>query len=236
MRIVRMRWDMAICFFLAVATIVGLFKLDEKTKFSDKVFHVISSIKLPGEGNKDVSDGEVGGYATDDLPVLETEEEIRDCDGYFTIKMTLSEFYDMYTVPAQKENYEYKVIELENNKLLAVKLNKAKVQKVEKDNRTIVTLPTGVCVYEDSEVYEKMKKWYEEYDIIDDFYIDMDGKAKSNQIANSISTGEMIFFIFMEVGLPVLFMAFAIGVVLLYHVIGVKIGIFPPLRLKNKED
>lgn len=236
MRIVRMRWDMAICFFLAVATIVGLFKLDEKTKFSDKVFHVISSIKLPGEGNKNVKDGEVGGYATEDLPVLETEEEIRDCDGYFTIKLKLKSFNSMNAVSVHEENYRYMLLELEDDKLLAVKLNKDKAQKVEEENSTMVILPTGVCVYEDSEVYEIMKKKYEEYDIIDDFYIDMDGKAKSNTITTSISTGEMIFFAIMNIGMPVLFMAFAIGVVLLYHVIGVKIGIFPPLRLKNKED
>lgn len=230
MRIVRMRWDMAICFFLMVVTMLGLFKLGEKVGLLDKAGDMISSIKLPGEGKgKNVPDGEVGGYATEDLPILETEEEFRDCDGYFTVKVTSS--YNLGSVQGKK--YNWKVLKLDNNKMVAVKLNSDKVQKIEEGNKKVEILPTGVCVYKDCEAYALMKQHYSRYDIIDDFYIDMDGKANSSKATPSWA---MFLFGLLMIGAMVLFLAFVLGITMLYHSIGVKIGIFPPIFLRNKKE
>lgn len=229
MRVVRMRWDMAICFFLMVATVFGLIKLDEKIGFAEKAIDAISSMELPGD-NTDVPDGEVGGYATEDLPILETEEELRECDGYFTMKMTPARLYNMGSVQGKK--YSWRILKLDNDKLVAAKFNSDKIQEVKDGSLDMVILPTGKCVYEDSEAYAIMKEQHGNHDIIDDFYIDMDGKAESSK---ALPSWTMLFLVVIEIGVPVLFLAFMLGVTMMYHAIGVKIGIFPPIFVRNKK-
>lgn len=230
MRVVRMRWDMAICFFLMVVTILGLIKLDEKLGFAGKVIDAISSIDLEGKG-EEVPDGEVGGYATDDVPILETEEEIRNCSGYFTMKMTSSRLYNRGTVEGKK--YTWRVLKLDNDKLVAAKFNDDKVKETEEGSGSIVILPTGKCVHEDSEAYGLIAERYKKDEVIDDFYIDMDGKANASK---ALPSWTMAILVVMEVALPVLFLAFVLGITMFYHSIGVKIGIFPPIFVRKKKN
>lgn len=227
-----MRWDMAVCLVLMMLTVIGLIKLDDKTEFVnkalDKAFNMLES---SSDQVTDVPDGEVGGYATEDLPRLSSEEELRDSEGYFTMEMTAVHLYNMGTV--RGEENDFNIVKLDNDRLVAIKLNKEKIKEVKDGNTTKLILPTGVCVYEDSEAYVLMWKWNEKYDIVDDFYIDMDGEANySKAVSADMMMGGAVAI---EGIMPIVAFAMMIGIILLYHMIGVKIGIFPPIFERKKK-
>ncbi|MBD5088801.1 MAG: hypothetical protein HDT30_08360 [Clostridiales bacterium] len=93
-------------------------------------------------------------------------------------------------------------------------------------------MPTGVCVHEDSEAYALMRKWNENYAVVDDFYIDMDGMADYSTTA--LSDKMMGILLVIECILPIVAFAGMIGTIFFYHWIGVKIGIFPPIFNRKK--
>lgn len=231
MRVRTMRWDMAVCLGLMVLTVLGLLKLNDKIEFGNKV---LDMLKPYFDEVTEVPDGEVGGYATKDLPRLETEEEIRNVKGYFTMEMTYIELYNMGTVEGMENTWN--VVKVDNGRIVAIKLNTNKIQEIKNDSNYEGSykqiLPTGTCVHGDSEVYELLKKMYKEYEVVDDFYIDMDGMAGSSKV---VASNEMMgILIFLESFLPIIAFAGAMGIIFLYHWIGVKIGIFSPIFNRNK--
>lgn len=231
MRVRTMRWDMAVCLGLMVLTVLGLLKLNEKIEFGNKF---LDMLKPYFDEVTEVPDGEVGGFATKDLPRLKTEEEIRNVKGYFTMEMTYIELYNMGTVEGMENTWN--VVKVDNGRIVAIKLNTNKIQKIKNDSNYEGSykqiLPTGTCVHRDSEVYELLKKRYKEYEVIDDFYIDMDGMAGSSKV---VASNEMMgILIFLESFLPIIAFAGAMGIIFLYHWIGVKMGIFPPIFNRNK--
>lgn len=238
MKIRRMRWDMAVCLVLMMLTVLGLIKLDDKIGFVNKVFDIMEPYFNPVT---EVPDGEIGGYATKDLPRLETEEELRNADGYFTMEMTVVDLYNMGSVTG--EEYYWNIVKLDNDRLVAIKLNKDKLQEVKDGRGDKLILPTGVCVHGDSEAYALIRgKWDDllkiGYTVVDDFYIDMDGMADSAKVLSS-DTNSWVEFVTKSIHthlagmIPVLAIAVFLGLIFLYHWIGVKIGIFPPIF--NKE-
>lgn len=241
MKLKRMRWDLAICLVLMILTVLGFIKLDEKIGFANKALDRIFDKMEPYLNPvTEVPDGEVGGYAVKDLPRLETEEELRNADGYFTMEMTVVHLYNMGDVTG--EEYCWNILQLDNDKLVAVRLNKDKLQEIKDGSGDKVILPTGVCVHENSEAYALIReKWNTlpetVYTVVDDFYIDMDGKAGFAKVHKNrwieLILGNMHTFLFGI--MPVLAFAVFLGIIFLYHWIGVKIGIFPPIFNKREK-
>lgn len=227
MRVKRMRWDMAVCLMLMSLTVLGIIKLNDKTEFLNKA---LDRMEPYLNQVTEVPDGEIGGYATEDLPRLETEEELRESDGYFTMEMTAVHLYNMGTVMG-KENC-WNVVKLDSGSLVAIKLNKNKLQEVKDGSRDKLILPTGVCVHEDSEAYALMRKWNGNYEVVDDFYIDMDGMADYSTTV--LSNKMMGILMVIECIMPIVAFAGMIGTIFFYHWIGVKIGIFPPIFNRKK--
>lgn len=61
----------------------------------------------------------------------------------------------------------------------------------------------------------------------------MDGEANSS---NAVSDNMMMGVVSAIISImPIIAFAFMIGIILLYHMIGVKIGIFPPIFERKKK-
>ncbi len=126
------------------------------------------------------------------------------------------------------EEYEWHMMELENGKIVAMRINFDAIQELDGEDYDKCILPVGECVYdEDCEAYNLIKRECRDYEVIDDFYIDMDGDAgHSKTVPQGLVMGALVAI---EILVPVVALAAFVGLTLFFHMIGVKIGIFPPL-------
>lgn len=84
-------------------------------------------------------------------------------------------------------------------------------------------------------MYAQLKQmWGDKHNIVDDFYIDMDGIADSSRSTSSNTM--MGILIGLETIFPIVIFAAMVGIIMLYHMIGVKIGIFPPVFIGKKKE
>ena len=83
----RMRWDMAVCFILTMLCIVGISELDNKIGFFKKGFDAMEEA-VSSDQSTSIPNGEIGGFATEDTPRIEPEEEaLRKTDETFTMEV-----------------------------------------------------------------------------------------------------------------------------------------------------
>lgn len=222
----RLRGDMAICFALTILCVIGISKLDEKTGFFERGFDAVEEA-LSTDSSKVVPDGEIGGFATEDTLRINPEEDaLRNTNGAFTMEVNYVDVINRGTVTGNE--YEWHMMELENGKLVAIRINFDKIQDVQKGNFNNAVLPVGVCVYsEDCEAYHLIRQRWNDCEVIDDFYIDMDGEAGySKTIPQGIVMGILVAI---HILIPILIFGLLLGLTLLFHRIGYRLGIFPPL-------
>lgn len=226
MRSRGVRLDLFICMLLAALMFWGIWQVADYFGVLEKAFDAIGNAVSE---EKEVADGEVGGFATEDTPIVSTMEEISQMaqDGkVFTIETTRMK-YTNYGV-FQGGNYDWRILRLEGNYAIAVKLNTKKIKRGE--NIDDMTLPVGQVIPEAPAALDEMQKCIEGTDdtLIIDAYIDMDGEAKATYISSTMQATMIIIWIISAV-IPLLLFALYIVSVLWIHSFFAKRGIFPPV-------
>lgn len=73
---------------------------------------------LSSDQSTNILDGEIGGFATEDTPRIEPEEEaLRKTDGTFTMEVKSVKFLNRGSVTG--DEYSWHMMELENGRLVA---------------------------------------------------------------------------------------------------------------------
>lgn len=226
MRSRGVRLDLFICMVLAALMFWGIWQVGSYFGVLEKAFDAIG--KAVSE-EKEVADGEVGGFATEDTPVVSTMEEIVQMaqEGkVFTIETTRTRYtnYGLF----QGGNYEWRILCLEGDQAIAVKLNSKKIKRGESIDDAL--LPVGQVIAEPPAVLDQMKDAVEgtEDTLIIDAYIDMDGEAKATYISPTMQTAMVIIWMITAV-MPLGVFALYIVSVLWIHSFFAKRGIFPPV-------
>ena len=229
----RMRWDMTVCFILTMLCIVGISELDNKIGFFKKGFDAMEEA-VSSDQSTSIPNGEIGGFATEDTPRIEPEEEaLRKTDETFTMEVKSVKFLNRGSVTGNE--YSWYMMELENGKLVAMRINFDKIQDAEGRNFNNSILPVGKCVHDTNcEAYDLIRENYSDCEVIDDFYIDMDGDAGYSKALPKGAT--MGILVAIEILVPILAMVLLVGLTLLFHMIGCKLGIFPPIFRKKQEQ
>lgn len=220
------RLDLFICMIIAGALFAGIWFVGDKIGLLELVFDGIEAMV---DGSKDVPDGEVGGYATEDTPCVSTVQELAVMaqEGKtFTIE-TSSGKYSNYGVLSGTD-YDWHILELDDGRAIALKLNTKKIQDSESSWKNI--LPVGKIVPEEPEILEDMAEMLSDSSLvyISDAYIDMDGEAKTTYISGGMKAAILIMGIGVMV-MPIALFVLYIAAILWIHSLFVKKGIFPPV-------
>lgn len=221
----RIRSDLFICLLLAIGICFGLYKLGDSTGIILKLFDSFDNKKVV-----EIPTDEVGGIASDELPVVTTLAEMKKADSNFTMKMPYVSYLNFGTI--DDSEYHYRVLKIEDSSTVIVaRVNSDNLQK----EGEYYTLPAGTLVHETPGVADLLIDRYgDRYKTITDYYIDMDGIAGTSKI----NSGFMAFSLIITAVIP--FVAFLLFMLLIFglHAIGVKIGIFPPIfhRTKRNKD
>lgn len=228
----RIRLDLFICMIITTALFAGIWFVGDKIGLFDIVFDGIGNMV---DSTQDVPDGEVGGYATEDTPRVSTIEELvimAQKDKTFTIETSAVKYYNYGLLTG--EEYEWRILTLDDDKAIALKLNTEKIQ----DSKTlgINILPVGKVVMEEPEILEEMGEMLSDSAVtcIADAYIDMDGEAKSTYISFGMKSAMLIIGIVTMI-LPIVLFALYMVTIFWVHSLFVKKGIFPPV-FPNKRD
>ena len=223
----RIRLDLFICMLLATALFAGIFFVGDKLDLMEKFFDGLETVVT---GTKDVPDGEVGGYATADTLRVSNVEELAAAaqEGKtFTVE-TSSVKYTNFGV-FTGDNYDWRILKLDDGVCFAVKLNTKKIQNG--DELSTKILPVGKLVEEAPGALEDMKEELEGADIagfIVDVYIDMDGEANSTYVSPNTNTVMIVLSVVMS-ALPLLLFVLYMVTIFAIHSVFVKKGIFPPV-------
>lgn len=220
------RLDLFICMIIVTAIFWGLFNLSEKLGVLDMAFDVIGTFV---EGGHNVADGEVGGRATSDTPRANSMQDLVEFSQRgqtFTIETSAVKYYNYGTFVA--DNYEWRILKIDDNNAMAVKLNVDNIQDTNGFNDKI--LPVGRIVVEQPGALNEMQEMVsgQDFTLVSTAYIDMDGEAKKTYISPMLQ-GSMILI---TLAGPVLgILAFVIYILAIFgvHAIFVKLGVFPPV-------
>lgn len=228
------RLDLFICMIIVTAIFWGLFTLTEKLGVLDIAFDAIGTLV---DGGSNVADGEVGGRATPNTPRATSMQDLVEFSRRgqtFTIETRAVEYYNYGTFVA--DNYEWRILEIDDNNAMAVKLNIDNIQDTNGFNDKI--LPVGRIVVEQPGALDEMQEMVsgEDFTLITNAYIDMDGEANATYISPMLQ-GSMILI---TLAGPVMgILAFVIYILSIFgvHAIFVKLGIFPPVfRSKGSQS
>lgn len=225
MRRKGIRLDLFICMIIAAVIFAGIWFVGDKLGVGDKL---LSGADTLVAGGKDVPDGEIGGYATDDTPRISTVEElvaVAQEGKTFTVETRAVKYLNYGTFVG--ENYEWRILKLNDGRAMAVKLNKDKIQ--ENDSGTHI-LPVGKMVLEQPGALEDMREAVSGTDtaLVVDAYIDMDGEAKATYMSIGQRVAMVVINVLMVV-LPIVMFVLYIVSVFAIHSIFVKKGIFSPV-------
>ncbi len=231
MRVRKIRLDLFICMLIAMAIFAGIGYVGGKLGVVDKV---IDAVGTALDGSRDVPDGEVGGYATDDTPRASTMKdlvELAENNQTFTIETEATKYLNYGTFVG--EDYEWRVLKLDDDVAMAVKLNVDKIQDAEDSYDNI--LPVGRIIREEPGALDEMREMLSDGDVnfIVDAYIDMDGEANSTYISPNQQSAMMIAGVLMA-GVPLLVFVLFMVTIFAIHAIFVKMGIFPPVFAKRE--
>lgn len=229
-RVRRMRLDLFICFVIALAIYSGMFLVAEKLHITERIGNVISSV---GHSRiQEVPDGEVGGYATDDVTRVYSADDLVNCvmEGKtFTTEVSPVKYYNMGTFVG--DNYEWRILKLDDGSCFAVRINSDKII----ENGTKHILPVGRVVEEEPEVLDEMMRAMEnaEGNFCTNVYIDMDGEANASKTGVAFGVVKIIGFVMLAF-IP--FLAFAVLILLVFgiHRIFVECHVFPPVFQNGK--
>ncbi len=220
------RLDLFICMIIVTAIFWGLFTLTEKLGVLDTAFDVIGTLV---DGGNNVADGEVGGRATPNTPRATSMQDLVEFSQRgqtFTIETSAVKYYNYGTFVA--DNYEWRILKIDDNNAMAVKLNVDNIQDTNGFNDKI--LPVGRIVVEQPGALDEMQKMVsgEDFTLITTAYIDMDGEANKTYISPMLQ-GSMILITLAGPLFGIL--AFVIYILAIFgvHAIFVKLGIFPPV-------
>lgn len=226
------RIDLFICMVIATALFAGIFFVGDKLDLMEKIFDGLEAVV---NDTKDVPDGEVGGYATDDTLRVSNVEELAAAvqEGKtFTVE-TSAVMYSNYGV-FTGDNYDWRILKLDDDVCFAVKLNTKKIQNG--DDISTKILPVGKLVEEAPGALEDMKEELADANIagfIVDVYIDMDGEANSTYVSPNTNTVMIVLSVVMS-ALPLVLFVLYMVTIFAIHSIFVKKGIFPPVFPNKK--
>lgn len=222
----RIRFDLFICMVIAGALFAAVWFVGDKLQLNKGVYDVISNIV---DVSEEVSDGEVGGYPTQDTPIVSNMQEVAmmaQAGKSFSIEISTARLAK-YGVLNGKE-YDWRILELADGGYIAAKVNSKKIQDSEMVGNYI--LPVGKVVMEEPEVLDEMIELLTGSTgiYVPDAYIDMDGEAKTSYISPGMETAMIIMTIISMVKPYILFALYIIAV-LWIHSLFAKKGIFPPI-------
>lgn len=227
----RIRLDLFICMIIATALFAGIWFAGDKIGLIDMAFDKIGNLV---DSTEDVPDGEVGGYATEDTPRVSTTQEMVNMaqeNKTFTVETSAVKYsnYGLLT----GEEYEWRILKLDDGRAIALKLNTEKIQ--DSNTRGINILPVGKVVLEEPEILDDMADMLSDTDVvyITDAYVDMDGEAKSTYISAGMKSAMMIIGIATML-IPIALFALYIVTIFWIHSLFVKKGIFPPVFPNKK--
>ncbi len=219
----KIRLDLFVCLLVAGAILCGvgylLFTFVPWDEVIDSVGEMVSN-------TQDVEDGEVGGYATDDIPRAESFEELAYFarnDEEFTIEAPVTKCYNYGTFVA--EEHEWRILKLEDGCLIAILLNKDKV--IEGDDYDDPDIfPVGRVVLEEPAALEDMLDMVgDDAGLVEDGYIDMDGEANYTYLGTGYKAAATLVVVISSL-LPLLVFALWIFMTLKMHAVLFYKGIF----------
>ena len=215
MRIYKVRFDMLICFLLAALMVFGTGKI------LPGFYSALYDRYLEAHT---VTDGDIGGIAGDDVYRAQNVEELLSHDT-FTVKVGESSvriadtwyFGDIYLLN----------LELPSGERVAACINSDAMQENSEDDSYI--MPVGKVVEadlsSDAEFLSRIERTYELSRT--DFYLDMNGKRGS--VFVSAETYDEKYTLYIEAAVAVISF-------FLFHVIGCKLGVFPPFIPRKKKS
>ncbi len=222
MRSRGVRLDLFICMVLAALIFYGVYQ------GGAFVVERVSAAKDAQEVQVQVGN-EVGYAPSEDVPVVETFQELAEHSDRFAMAMNEAALYSNGTITG--ENYEWRFVEIEDY-IIAARVNMDNITDAPNSSSKIM-LPVGRVIVEEPEILGEMRERFEgDGTIIVDAYIDMDGEANTTVVPfyqNFLTTFGMILIALV----PILLFAAYIGAVFGIHAIGYKIGIFPPVFKKK---
>ena len=226
MRSRGVRLDLFICMIIVTAIFWGLFTLTEKFGVLDLAFDAIETLV---DGSSNVEDGEVGGRATPDTPRATSMQDLVEFSQRgqtFTIQTSAVKYLNYGTFVG--DNYEWRILKIDDNNAMAVRLNTDNIQNANGFNDKI--LPVGRIVVEEPGALDEMREMVsgQDFTLITTAYIDMDGEANKTYLSPMLQ-GSMVLLTFAGPVLGIL--AFVIYILAIFgvHAIFVKLGIFPPV-------
>lgn len=220
----RVRIDLFICMVPAMAISCGLLNITFNYT-SALTEHFMASAEASAKASVTIVEGEPGSLATDDIPRVSSLNEILATNGeYFTIEMNNIK-YTNSALPINGENYYWTVLTLSDDNSIPMIIYTENNQLDSSTN--ILTLPTGKIVNEsvgslDAQVEETMLSVNP--DMPTNFYIDMGQTA----CTSPVDSFRILSFIYEFLGVAVVIFTFILTLV--FHSIGFKLGLFPPIR------
>lgn len=232
MRSRGVRLDLFICMIIVTAIFWGLFTLTEKLGVLDIAFDAIGGLV---EGSNNVEDGEVGGRATSTTPRATSMQDLVEFSQRgqtFTIETRSVKYYNWGTFVG--DNYEWRILEIDDNNAMAVKLNVDNIQDTNGFNDKI--LPVGRIVVEQPGALDEMLDMVSGADVnlITTAYIDMDGEANKTYVSPMLQ-GSMILITLAGPVLGIVVFALYILAIFGVHAIFVKLGVFSPVFHRKGE-
>lgn len=217
MRIYKLRFDMLICFLLAALMVFG----------TEKILPVFYSALYDKylEAHT-VADGDIGGIAGDDVYRAQNVDELLSHDT-FTVKVGHSSV--MIADTGYFGDHYLLNLELPSGERIAACINNDAMQRNFEDDLYI--MPVGKVVKADLSADTEFLSQIEASQELSrtDFYLDMSGKSGSNFVSAERYDKQYTIYIKAAVAVISFFV---------FHIIGCKLGLFPPFiprRRKNRE-
>lgn len=213
---VKMRYDMFICFFISCLLLVAINAAGS---------HYIDMRTEQSEQEKEISAEEIGGKADDTIPIVKSVAEMRE-QSRFTLQFDEDE--DDYSI-FYAEDQIWNVLELESGETIVADIYRPSTQYIDdEDDYWSYTelLPVGTLV-EKSLSQEMIDEIHEEgFEVsVTDCYIDM---ANGNNKKYDPQAAQVVMYTLMCV-VP-------IAAFILLHILGVNIGIFPPIINRRSDE
>lgn len=213
---VKMRYDMFICFLIAGLLALAINAVGDK---------YIDAKTAEQEEEKIISADEIGGQADDTIPIAKSIDDMKSMDR-FTVKID-ADADDDGSIYADK--HLWRIVPLESGEYILADVYYPSVQFFENEEdawKSDELYPVGELVQKEltQEMLDDVKE--EGYELtVTDCYVDM-ANGNNDKIDSD----------FVELVTNILMIVVPIIAFILLHILGVKLGLFPPIFAKKQQD
>lgn len=205
---IKMRYDLFICFLISGVLLLSINAISE---------HYVEKRLEQDKEEKVISAEEIGGVADDTIPVVSSIAEMKE-QSRFTVRLE----YDWDSNSIYAEDHLWDIIELDSGEVILADVYQPSVQFLENEDRPFYSdelYPVGQLVKKEltQEMIDDVAD--EGFELsVTDCYIDM-ANGNNNKYDPTVFQAIM----------SVLMVVVPVTAFILLHIVGVKIGFFPPI-------